>query len=77
LQAESDESPNVPCPERINLTKEQFNKMVSVWNIWRATGKVHLLSELMNEPDEPWHIVLEIDNNFNAMKGFLKEQEDG
>lgn len=59
-------------PEILDITKEQFDTYHPVWALWKATGKRHLLSELMEEPDEAWNVVLKIENAFHAVKGTLK-----
>ena len=55
------------------MTYEQFRKFYSVYTLWVATGKRFLISELMEEPDEPWAVILEIDKVLSILEE-MREQ---
>ena|SRR3972149_2454526 len=77
LIAESKDARLPELPETFPLSKEKILFYIGIWRMWIATGKRHLLSEIMSEPDEPWTAVFAIDNAFHTIKTLKKEQQDG
>lgn len=63
-------------PDLFSISKEQFETYRRVWAIWKRTGKRHLLSEIMKEPEEAWTVVLEIDFLYEEIKNGLKEKDE-
>jgi hypothetical protein len=61
------EEKNVDLPEFVNVSQEELDRYYLIWAWWNATGKTHLVSDIMQEPYEAMAVVLEIDRIYEKI----------
>jgi hypothetical protein len=60
----------------VPLTEMQIEQYFPLWLRWRSTGKRHLLSQLMKEPELPYMVVDELETIYQRMLT-IKREENG
>lgn len=54
-------------PEKIDTPLELLEKHFDVWLWWLATGRRYLPSQILQEPAEPFAVILELDSYYQRV----------
>jgi len=68
-------SENEDLPDVLNLTRDDLDFYWDIWTLWRATDRKFLPSQLMNEPERPLRVMLELDGAYSLIERQIIKQK--
>lgn len=64
-------------PDTVDLTTSDLELYWKLWTLWRATDRRFLPSQLLNEPERPLHVMIELDGVYSLIeRQVIKQSED-